>query len=963
MKIHLEQLQHQEAALKAIMEAFPPVGATLAVARQTEMYANPVMENAGDESLFIDCKMETGTGKTYVYTRLMYELYKKSGLFKFIIVVPSLAIKEGTKNFINSDYARQHFARFYQNTKLELQVINAGDFDAKKGRKSIPSHIATFCETARNEQNTIQCLLISDRGHLDKKNTSLFKTDYDQTLFGSCSCPSEAIRKTRPIVIIDEPHRLKRDGKSYQNIIEKLNPQMIVRFGATFPDYYRGCPQFDLGAVESFNQGLVKAVDISFADLDETSAGKIYTVAEAGAKKAVLTKERREYEVAAGDLLPPDFGGTVAYEGGPDKKLSNDLELHKGMKLIAGTFVNAYQEILINEAVNAHFEKERINFFRDSNRPKVKTVTLFFIDSIQSYRHADGWIRQTFERLLHAKLDKLIAEYGGIARRNDGRFAEYLSFLQATKRSLASETQTVHGGYFARDWGEPDTSAIGDEREDILHKERTLPFKKPGGEWNVRRFFFSKWTLREGWDNPNVFVICKLRTSGSETSKIQEVGRGLRLPVDERGNRLSDEEARLDYIIGWDEKDFARLLVGEINRDAKLTLNREQLSAEMIKIITDCRKISENELLQKLIIEQKIIDFARNYTEGGYDRLLAGYPELLQTQLQRGKVSTNGDTKRPPVQLRPTNWNRIAGFWQQVSRRYMLHFERLPQGEIENLTDEVLKEDIFSVNPVGIVRQSTEKGDDGTVKLVEKRIMAEADTETGQLAYGDFIKKLHGQTLIPVQILHAKIREKLADFVHAKTVEEINKLMNDNSLSRFVSVFQSRFIEAFATKYKYTSLSFNAETSVMKGGGFVKELERGLLGGSDARDIAEDSRNLYDYPLSYDSEIEHEILKIHPPEQVIVYGKLPKKSIKLPTYTGGTTSPDFVYAIRKNNAGDDVALHFVVETKSDNPRLSDRIALETQKKAFEAIGSDIHWQVETDAAAFERDLRKIAKIP
>jgi len=267
MKIHLEQLQHQEFALDAIIGAFPNVGARLIVPLQTDMYANPILQNAGNENGFIDCKMETGTGKTYVYTRLMYELHKKYGLFKFVIIVPSLAIKEGTKNFINSDYARQHFAKFFQNTKLELQVINAGDFEAKKGRKSIPSHIATFCEATRNEQNTIQCLLISDKGHLDKSSTSLFKSDYDQTLFGACSCPAEAIRQTRPVVIIDEPHRLKREGKSYKNIIEKFDPQMIVRCGATFPkvetgankgkiDYYRSLPIFDLGAVESFNQGL-----------------------------------------------------------------------------------------------------------------------------------------------------------------------------------------------------------------------------------------------------------------------------------------------------------------------------------------------------------------------------------------------------------------------------------------------------------------------------------------------------------------------------------------------------------------------------------------------------------------------------------------------------------------------------------------------------------------------------------
>jgi len=985
MKIHLEQLQHQEAALRAIMEAFPAVETYHSIAQQTDIYANPILQHATDESRFIDCKMETGTGKTYVYTRLMYELHQKYGLFKFVIVVPSLAIKEGTKNFIQSDYARQHFAKFFHNTKLELQVINAGDFEAKRGRKSIPSHIASFCEATRNEQNTVQCLLISDKGHLDKENTSLFKSDYDQTLFGSFSNPSEAIQKTHPVVIIDEPHRLKRDGKSYNNIIKKFNPQMIVRFGATFPliekgddkgkpDYYRRLPVFDLGAVESFNQGLVKAVDISFADLDETSASKVYTVKEISAKKAIFKKENQEFEVEAGELLPPDFGGSVTYEGGNQKKLSNDLELQTGMKLIAGTFINSYQEILINEAIKSHFEKEQTNFFRENNRPKIKTVSLFFIDSIQSYRNADGWLKQTFERLLHHKLDNLITHYTEKSRQNHNvatsilqstlaeeespeRINEYLAFLQSTKASLSKEKQTVHGGYFAQDWGEPDTSSVGDERDDILHKERTLSFKKENGEWNLRRFFFSKWTLREGWDNPNVFVICKLRTSGSETSKIQEVGRGLRLPVDELGNRLSNEETRLDYIIGWDEKDFAKHLVGEINKDAKIVLNKEKLTAEMIQIITEFRKISEVSLL-KTLDSKGIIKRNNDFEEGGYEKLLTEYPELLQTQLQCNKVSTKGDTRRPPIKLRTENWHTIAYFWKQVSKRYMLYFERLSDGELENLTDEVLKEEIFSNSPITIIQRSTEKGENETVKLVERKININNESTMGPIRYGDFIKQLHKLTFIPVSILHKKIWKKLTALAHSTSRDEINKLMNDNSLKKFVSIFRKKFNLLFATKYKYTSLSFNAETSILKDGSFVSELERGLVGGNDANDLSEDNRNLYDYPLSYDSEIEHELLKMSPPKEVVVYGKLPKKSIKLPTYTGSTTSPDFVYAIR-NDQTNDITMYFVVETKSDDRRSSEDIAIEAQENVFREIDDKIHWKMITDVHAFESDLQQL----
>src|SRR5699024_7998031 len=186
----------------------------------------------------------------------------------------------------------------------------------------------------------------------------------------------------------------------------------------------------------------------------------------------------------------------------------------------------------------------------NDHQPKVKTLSLFFIDSIKSYRDEKGWLKDLFEKLLRRKLKSLIREY---RLKKLPREQEYLSFLQAT---LAELTENVHAGYFGEDRGSGD-EAIQAEVDDILkNKEKLLSFKDDKGKWQTRRFLFSKWTLREGWDNPNVFVIAKLRTSGSENSKIQEVGRGLRLPVDENGHRLLQDElpSRLRFLIGYDEK-------------------------------------------------------------------------------------------------------------------------------------------------------------------------------------------------------------------------------------------------------------------------------------------------------------------------------------------------------------------------------------------------------------------------
>ncbi|MGQ5176105.1 DEAD/DEAH box helicase family protein [Bacillus halotolerans] len=248
MKILLEELPHQEDSLKAIMNSFKGLDRTSTDPNAGDVYANPLIQGRYHESSNIDVKMETGTGKTYVYTRLMYEMHQQHGIFKFVIVVPSPAIKEGTKNFIESDYAKQHFAQFYENTRIELNVINAGDFKAKSGRKNFPAHLLNFVEGSRQNSNTIQVLLIN-AGMLN--SSSMKKDDYDQTLMGGVTSPIEGIRNTRPIVIIDEPHLFPRDKANYK-AIEAINPQMIVRFGATFPEITIG-----KGKKKSYKKGLL----------------------------------------------------------------------------------------------------------------------------------------------------------------------------------------------------------------------------------------------------------------------------------------------------------------------------------------------------------------------------------------------------------------------------------------------------------------------------------------------------------------------------------------------------------------------------------------------------------------------------------------------------------------------------------------------------------------------------------
>ena len=943
MKIQLEELTHQRKALDAILAAMPP----LLVPTLQDNFGNPLFVGAGYERKFIDIKMETGTGKTYVYTRTMYELHQELGLYKFIIIVPSIAIKEGTKNFIDSDYARQHFSRFFPNKRIELHTINAGDFASKKGkRKNFPSGLKQFCEATRNEKNTIQCLLLSDKGFLDRRDSALFKEDYDQTFFGGTNCPATALCNTRPVVIIDEPHRIKLDGKTYENIIEKIKPQLVMRFGATFAEvkgdkrrgmvYFRGNPQYDLGAVEAFNQDLVKGVSVQYPNLPESLATK-YKVKTVNTKQLVLTSGAKEWTIKVGELLP--FEGNVTFEG--SKTLSNDLELEVGMELVSGVFSNSYQELLLSQAIDAHFEKEYENFHRNGLR--VKTNALFFIDSISSYRDQNGWLKTTFETLLKRKVDRLLKKY------TEGEYHEY---LLATKKDLSLS----HGGYFAKDWGEPDDSSVAEERDDILHKERTLPFKKENGAWNIRRFFFSKWTLREGWDNPNVFTICKLRTSGSEMSKIQEVGRGLRLPVDEQGNRLSGEEWFLNFIIGWDEKDFAEKLIGEINSDAKIKLDTQKLTDEMIKIICQCKGITENELLERLD-ELNIIKRDNTYKAGGFEKLLEFYPELAQLRIKSGKVTIPGE-KRKTVKLRIHNWKLIEEKWNEISKRYMLAFDRIERAEIENLFDNVLKQEgVFDDNrQITITSKATQKSSAGTLALTESHTSQANIHSLGKLPYAVFVKKLADKTAIPISIIQSKLWAVLQTFAkRGESKSDINEKLNEHSLNRIVERWKNKFAETFAAKYGYNSLDFMASTTIYKDGNFAKEIDAGNLGIFAADCVLDDPRNLYEPPPRYDSEIELEVEKIKPHEVITVFGKIPRRAIKVPTYTGGSTTPDFIFAKNKDNKTELVLL---VETKSGDLRTSEEQAVGAQEKFFKNIDG-VEWRLIKNASDVQSELEKM----
>lgn len=962
MKILLEELPHQLKALEALDDAFYGLDKNTKDPDNDYVYANPIIKGRGQENTNIDIKMETGTGKTYVGVRAMYELHRKYGLFKFIVVVPSPAIKEGWKNFISADYAKQHFSQYYENTNINLNIINAGDFNSKKGL--LPAHLVDFIEGDRLNSSTIQVLLIN-AGML---NSSSMKKEYSQTLLSGWTSPIKGLQATRPIVLVDEPHRFPRDKANYK-AITSLNPQMIIRFGATFPDikvgkgkqakivkdYYRKQPQFNLNAVSAFNDGLVKGIDVYYPNVTETEAKDTYIVQSVTNKELVLKHNSTLHTYGRDEDI--GFDGDISYAGG--KTLSNGLELEKGMIFLPATMTNSYQELIIRDAIDKHFEAEIPNFMRENDhQAKVKTLSLFFIDSIKSYRDEKGWLKDLFEKLLRRKLESLIREY---RVKKLPREQEYLSFLQAT---LSELTENVHAGYFGEDRGTGD-AAIQAEVDDILkNKEKLLSFKDDKGNWQTRRFLFSKWTLREGWDNPNVFVIAKLRTSGSDNSKIQEVGRGLRLPVDENGHRLLQDElpSRLRFLIGYDEKDFAQKLVGEVNADVTVELNEAKLTPDMIQLILDNTDEWDELGLLGYLNKATIIDGNRNFLDDGFEKLLEEFPVLIEaTQIKQDKITTGGPTSKERIKLNKENWNKMRGLWEQFSNRYMLEFDQISDGAKQLLIDEMVQNhENFVIQYSEFTHNKLHYNDEvKEMRLIEKT-SAYAKSIEG-MKYGEFLLALAKSTKLTPNQLHKSILPVIRDQYHGDT-----RYFNELTLNNLIRDFRERFENRYAQSYHYQPLDFQASTSVfnIETNTFKDDILATVIGVNEYADVQEDDRQLYEMPpLRYDSvNPELDLLKRGYDASVVSFGKLPKKAIQVPKYMGGTTTPDFVYVVEKE---DESHIYLLVETKAEGSgkRLSDAQIVDIQSKFFGNLKEyGIEYQDASSAQEVFTKLRKLAEL-
>ncbi|PIS47133.1 MAG: DEAD/DEAH box helicase [Elusimicrobia bacterium CG08_land_8_20_14_0_20_51_18] len=502
----------------------------------------PVSEKL--EGLNFSVEMETGTGKTYVYLRTIYELNKRYGFKKFVIVVPSIAIKEGVLK--NLEITAEHFQAIYDKTPVTYQV-----------------YAAERVSTLRNfaDSNAIQILVINidsfakDENVINKPNDRL-----------NGKKPVEFIQAVQPIVIVDEPQNMETDIR--KKAISNLKPAFTLRYSATHKNLYNLI--YKLDPVQAYDLGLVKQIEVDsvFAANDKNRAF-IQIEDFKAAKKSLAVKlkidantsaavERKSVTAKNGDDLYLLSSKREAYKDG---YIINNIDAREGFIEFSngdvlrkgqthGGLSDQIMKYQMEKAVEEHFKKELSLSLKG-----IKVLSLFFIDRVDNYRH--------------------YTEHGGAQK---GKFAEWFEeiYSKFSKKPMFSgvakhPAAKVHNGYFAqdkkgvlKDSSEGRDTKADDEAYQLImrDKERLLDINEP------LKFIFSHSALREGWDNPNVFQICTLNETKSEMKKRQEIGRGLRLCVDQSGVRLRDKNVnRLTVIANESYEDFAKRLQTEIEED------------------------------------------------------------------------------------------------------------------------------------------------------------------------------------------------------------------------------------------------------------------------------------------------------------------------------------------------------------------------------------------------------------
>ena len=893
------------------------------------------LANAARTCPHFSVEMETGTGKTYVYLRTIFELSRRYGFQKFIIVVPSVAIREGVLK--NIEITAEHFRAIYNNLPFEHFV-----YDATKVNR-----LRQFALS-----NTLQILVINIdafrknfTGTEEEQKSNVIYKESDRL---SGRQPIEFVQAARPIVIIDEPQSVDSTTKA-QEAIRALNPLCTLRYSATHRNPYNLVYRLD--PVRAFELRLVKQIVVASTSGEAGANDAFVRVEKIDYTKGIKAKLRihsqtrqgpkeKSFTVKNGADLYQLSGERAAYENGfvvaeINAEPGNEyMRFNNGRVLRLGEESGGMREDIwrtqIKHTVKKHLEKEL-----QLRERGIKVLSLFFIDRVANYRDYDG-TGQPVKGKCAESFEAVLAEFA-----KDPRYAE-LAWLNAPFESL-------HNGYFAQDR----KGVLKDTRGDTLaddevynlimkDKERLL------SEGELLRFIFSHSALREGWDNPNVFQICTLNETRSTVKKRQEIGRGLRLPVNRDGERVFDDSVnKLLVMANESYEDFARALQTEYEEECGVTFGKVPLTAiARITRVVDGQEQTIGrdtaEAIKAALVEQGMLDaegrilpafdpkkpgFKIDLPEGQADLAVAVIDLLASYQVERHirKDKDEGHNRlRKDVQLSP----EFKELWNRIKPRTTYRVEFETDALVRRAVDAIKRMEQIEAPKIRVRAGQLDVKRGGiavtATSVSEERAILQSYPVPDVLAYLQNETELTRSTIVRILKESGRLAEFFTD--------------------------PQRFMDAVAglLKYELHRLLVDGIKYERLDGGPESEWEMMLFKNEELISYLtalQVQHSLYEYVV-YDSEIEREFArKLDQREDIKLFVKLPSWfEIDTPV---GSYNPD--WAVLKQ---DGTAMYLVRETKGTKDILKLRTA-EADKvrcglRHFEALGVDFAVAVTAD---------------
>ncbi len=882
--------------------------------------------NAARTCPHFSVEMETGTGKTYVYLRTIFELSRRFGFQKFIIVVPSVAIREGVLK--NIEITAEHFRALYNNLPFEHFV-----YDAKKVNR-----LRQFAVS-----NTLQILIINIdafrknfTGTEEEQKSNVIYKESDKL---SGRQPIEFVQAARPIVIIDEPQSVDSTERA-QEAIRALNPLCTLRYSATHRNPYNLVYRLD--PVRAFELRLVKQIVVANAAADAGANNAFVRVEQIDYKKGIKAKLRihmqtpegpkeKSFTVKNGADLYQLSGERASYENGYviaeiNAEPANEyIRFNNGRVLRLGEESGGMRDDLwraqIRLTVKKHLEKEL-----QLRQRGIKVLSLFFIDRVANYRDYDA-AGQPVKGKFAEDFEAALAESA-----KDPRYAP-LNWLKLPFDSL-------HNGYFASDKKGVLKDTRGDTQADdevynliMKEKERLLSEDEP------LRFIFSHSALREGWDNPNVFQICTLNETRSAMKKRQEIGRGLRLPVDQSGKRVFDASVnKLLVMANESYEDFARALQNEYEEDCGVTFGKVPLTAiaRIARVVDGEEQPIGREAAERIraaLVQQKMLNtdgriqpafdpkkpgFKIDLPEGEGDLAPSVIDLLASYQIERHirKDQDEGPNRlKKEVQLSP----EFKALWDRINPKTMYRVEFETETLVRRGVDAIKRMETIEAPKirVSIGQLDVKRGGIAAtaMSVAEERVAAGSYPAPDVLAYLQNETELTRSTLVRILKESGRLGEFFTD--------------------------PQRFMDAVANILKYELhrlLVDGIKYERIGGGGPEAEWEMMLFKNEELISYLtalQVQHSLYEYVV-YDSEIEREFArKLDQREDIKLFVKLPGWfEVDTPV---GKYNPD--WAILKQNGQ---AMYLVRETKGTRDflklRTSEADKVRCGQRHFEAIG-------------------------